>query len=78
MVDHDGHREPATFDEIRNILRELAESQKETDRRMRETDRQMQETDRRMQETRQLLRQQGHQGMARRSSVRPRITKVAR
>ena len=61
MVDHDGHREPATFDEIRNILRELAESQKETDRRMQETDRQMQETDRRMQETRQLLRQQGQE-----------------
>ena len=33
-----GHREPATPEEIWNILRELSESQKETDRRMQETD----------------------------------------
>ena len=51
MADHNGHREPATPEEIRNILREVAESQKETDRRMQETRRQMQETDLRMQET---------------------------
>ena len=44
-------REPATLQEIWNILREVSESQKETDRRMQETDRRMQETDRRMQET---------------------------
>ena len=69
MADHNGHREPATPEEIWNILREVAESQKETDRRFqetrqllqeqgRETDRCMQETDRRMQETRQLLQRQ--------------------
>ena len=38
MADHNGHREPATPAEIWNILREVAESQKETDRRMQETD----------------------------------------
>ena len=37
MADHNGHREPAAPEEIRNILREVAESQKETDRRMQET-----------------------------------------
>ena len=41
-----GMREPATFQEIRDILRQVSESQKETDRRMRDTDRRMQETDR--------------------------------
>ena len=39
-------REPATFQEIRDILRQVSESQKETDRRMQETDRRLQETDR--------------------------------
>ena len=38
MANHNGHREPATPEEIWNILREVAESQKETDRRMQETD----------------------------------------
>ena len=36
-------REPATFQEIRDILRQVSESQKETDRRMQETDRRMRE-----------------------------------
>ena len=48
MADHNGHREPATPEEIWNILREVAESQKETDRQMQETDRRMQETDLRL------------------------------
>ena len=38
MANHIEHREPATPEEIWNILRELSESQKETDRRMQETD----------------------------------------
>ena len=38
MPDQNGHRDPATPEEIWNILREVAESQKETDRRMQETD----------------------------------------
>ena len=38
MADQNGHRDPATPEEIWNILREVAESQKETDRRMQETD----------------------------------------
>ena len=44
-------REPATFQEIRDILRQVSESQKETDRRLQETDRLLkrhaQEADRR-------------------------------
>ena len=34
-----GKREPATFQEIRDILRQVSESQKETDRRLQESDR---------------------------------------
>ena len=63
-------RQPATPEEIWAILREVSESQKdtdrliretvqagkETDRRMEETDRQMQETDRQMQETDRRLK----------------------
>ena len=51
MTDGNGHRDPATPQEIWEILREISAAQQETERRMRETDRQMQETDRRMQET---------------------------
>ena len=55
MADQNGHRDPATPEEIWNILREAAENRKETDRVLKrlgeETDRQMQENDRRMQET---------------------------
>ena len=54
MADHNGHHEPATPEEVWSILREVAESQKETDRRW-------QETDRRWQETRQLLERQGQE-----------------
>ena len=61
MADHDGNRQSATPQEVWNILRELSESQKETDRRMQETDRRMQETDRRMQETDQLLKRQAQE-----------------
>ena len=51
MTDGNGHRDPATPQEIWEILREISAAQQETERRMRETDRQMQETDRRMQAT---------------------------
>ncbi len=61
MADHDGNRESATPQEVWNILRELSESQTETDRRMQETDRRMQDTDRRMQETDQLLKRQARE-----------------
>ena len=44
-------RQPATPEEIWAILREVSESQKDTDQRMKETDRQMQETDRLLKET---------------------------
>ena len=48
-------RQPATPEEIWAILREVSESQKDTDRRMKETDRllteKMQETDRLLKET---------------------------
>jgi len=51
-----GVREPATFQEIRDILRQVSESQKETDRRMQETDRRMQESGRRMDENNREIR----------------------
>ena len=56
-----GRREPATFQEIRDILRQVSESQQETDRRMQETDRllkrQAAEADRRGQETDRRMRE---------------------
>ena len=65
MGEGNGHREPATPQEIWEILREVSAVQQETarrneetDRRMQETDRRMQETDRRLQETDQLLTRQ--------------------
>ena len=71
MSDHDDHgsgdrgngeqRPPATPQEVWSILRQLSESQQETDRRMQETDRRMQETDRRMQETDRLLKRQAQE-----------------
>ena len=62
MADQNGPRDPATPEEIWNILRKAAEIRnetdqmlkrlgQETDRRTQENDRRMQETDRRMQET---------------------------
>ena len=61
MTDGNGHREPATPQEIWEILREVSAVQQETARRMQDTDRRMQETDRQMQETRRLLQQQGEE-----------------
>ena len=52
-----GERNGASWQEIRAILHELSESQRETDRRMQETDRRMQETDRQTQETRRQMRE---------------------
>ena len=51
MTDGNGHSEPATPQEIWEILREISAVQQDTALRMQETDRQMQETDRQMQET---------------------------
>ena len=51
-----GERNGASWQEIRAILHELSESQRETDRRMQETDRQTQETRRQMRETDRRLR----------------------
>ena len=51
MTEGNGQREPATPQEIWEILREVSAVQQETARRMQETDRRMQETDRRMLET---------------------------
>ena len=44
--------------EVWQILGELAQAQKETERRFQETDRRFQETDRRFQETERLLKEQ--------------------
>ena len=63
------HQAPATFEEIRKILLELSESQKDTDRRLKETDRllkettkktdrQMKDTDRRLKKTDALFNSQ--------------------
>ena len=48
-------QEPATSQEIWNILREVSAVQQETARRMQETDRQMQETARRIRELNELF-----------------------
>jgi hypothetical protein len=48
-------------DDIWTILRELAQSQKETDRKFQETDRLFKETDRKAQETDRQLKEQGKQ-----------------
>ena len=69
MSERNEGRAAATPREIWAILREVSESQRETDRRMQETerlfkqqaadaDRRAQETDRRMQETERLFKQQ--------------------
>ena len=58
MSDGNGHRDPATPQEIWEILREVSAAQQETERRLQETDRQMQETDRRLQETGELITRQ--------------------
>ena len=41
MTDGNGHRDPATPQEIWEILREISAMQQETARRMQETDRQV-------------------------------------
>ena len=51
MTDGSPHRDPATPQEIWEILREISAAQQETEQRMQETDRRMRETDRQMQET---------------------------
>ena len=58
MTDGNGHRDPATPQEIWEILREISAAQQEAERRMQETDRQMQETDRRLQATDELITRQ--------------------
>ncbi len=58
MGDGNGHRDPATPEEIWEILREISAAQQETERRMQETDRQMQATDRRLQATGELITRQ--------------------
>ena len=45
MTDGNGHRDPATPQEIWEILREISTVQQETARRMQETDRRLQATD---------------------------------
>ena len=45
MTDGNGHHDPATPQEIWEMLREISAAQQETDRQMQETDRRLQETD---------------------------------
>ncbi len=65
-----GEHNGATWQEIRAILHELSESQRETDRRMQETDRRMQETDRRMQETDRRMQETDRQTQETRRQMR--------
>ena len=51
----EGHRDDASPQEVWAILRELSESQRETDRRMQETDRLMRENARRIRELDELF-----------------------
>ena len=53
-----GMREPATPQEIWDILRQVSESQKETDRRMQETDRRMQDNSREIRRLNELFTSQ--------------------
>ena len=59
MADQDGHGDPATPEEIWNILREAAEIRKETDQVLKrlgqETDRRTQETDLRLRKLDELF-----------------------
>ena len=57
MAERNEHREPATPQEIWEILREVSAMQQETARRMQETDRRQQDTDRQMQDTDQRLQE---------------------
>ena len=50
-----------TLDDVWALFREVAEAQKETDRKFQETDRKFQETDRKFQETDRQLKQVGKQ-----------------
>jgi hypothetical protein len=50
-----------TPEEVWELLRELAQSQQETDRLMKDTDRRMQETDRRMKDTDRQINELGKQ-----------------
>jgi hypothetical protein len=49
-----------TLDEVWALFREVAESQKDTDRRMKETDRQMKETDRQIKQLGKQIGELGH------------------
>ena len=50
-------RKEASFEEIREILREVSEGQQKTDRQMKETGRQMKETGRQMKETDRIIKE---------------------
>ena len=50
-----------TADEVWQLLGELAESQKETDRKFQETDQKFQETAQRFQDTERLIKEQNRQ-----------------
>ena len=65
-----GERNGASWQEIRAILHELSESQRETDRRVQETDHRMQETDRRMQETDRRMQETDRQTQETRRQMR--------
>ena len=80
MSDRNERREAATPQEIWAILREVSESQRETDRRMQETDRlfkqQAADAERRMQETDRLFKQQAADADRRKQETDRRIREL--
>ena len=60
-MEHNPDQQPATPEEIWNILRSVSKEQEELSRRMRETDRQMKETDRLSKETKQQQKETDRQ-----------------
>jgi hypothetical protein len=60
-LNREGMTMATTYEDVLNLFREVAESQKETERKFQETDRKFQETDRKFQETERLLKEQSQE-----------------
>jgi predicted RNase H-like nuclease (RuvC/YqgF family) len=56
-VTQERKEEPMTFEQLREMFREIGRKQEETARQMEETDRRMEETDRQLKETDQLIKE---------------------
>ena len=56
-LNREGLMMATTYEDVLNLFREVAESQKETERKFQDTDRKFQETDRKFQDTERLLKE---------------------